>query len=191
MRKMKTKCEIGYSMIEVLVSIFLLSVGVLGAMSMQLAATRTTQQSAYQTMALQLAGDVADTVRAYAGDQEHAQAVGGRFELDYMSIQGAAVVFGAACYFNQCGVSEFVDAEIGEWKMRMATSFPAARLRICRDASPWDDAAQAYKWDCGGKGSEVPLVIKLGWQARNPDGSLVRSGDGSFPPSVVLPVAAI
>lgn len=178
-------------MVEVMVAIFLLSVGVLGAVGIQIAATRTTQQSAYQTMALQLAADVADTVRAYTTEEAHAQAFGTMLELDHVSTPGAPAASSVTCYFNQCGLSEFADAEIDEWKMRLATSFPAARLRICRDASPWNTEGQAYKWDCNGEDGNAPLVVKIGWQAKIPDGSPVKNGESSFPPIVVLPVAAI
>lgn len=192
MKRKQGKRQSGYSMVEVLVSILVLAVGVLGAAGMQLAATRTTQQSSYQTMALQLAADIADAVRAYTQDEQLAAALSQSFDLDYTSTPGAPPQSAASCYFNACGTDAFADAQIQEWKARLATSFPKARLRICRDANPWNEAGEAFKWDCGGDAaSGAPLVIKLGWQAKNPDGSLVKEEDGGFPPSVVLPVSAV
>ncbi|HYD59226.1 MAG TPA: type IV pilus modification protein PilV [Noviherbaspirillum sp.] len=186
---MERKSESGYSMVEVLVSILVLSAGVLGAAGALLAATRTTQQSSYQTLALQLAAEVADSVRAYASDEQHAEALGQLLDLDYTSNPGSPPQAAASCHFMICGAEEFANAEVQEWKARLATSFPVARLRICRDANPWNDAGHAYKWDCGGGGNGAPLVIKLGWQAKNPDGSQVKDGESGFAPSVVLPVA--
>jgi type IV pilus assembly protein PilV len=189
---MKRKLESGYSIVEVLISILVLSVGVLGAAGMQLAATRTTQQSSYQTTALQLAAEVADAVRAYNTDAQHSVTLGQILEIDYTSTPGSPPDSAAHCYFNPCEAGEFANAQIQEWKARLSTAFPAARLRICRDANPWSDAGHAYKWDCSGEsGSGAPLVIKLGWQGKNPDGSLSKDGDGGFPPSVVFPVAAV
>src|SRR5690606_15894095 len=56
--------ENGFSLIEVLVAVFVLAVGVIGAAGMQLAALRTTQQSSFQTRALHLAAEMADYMRA-------------------------------------------------------------------------------------------------------------------------------
>ncbi len=179
-------------MVEVLISIVVLSVAVLGAAGMLLAATRTTQQSSYQTSAMHLAADIADTVRAYAADDQHSATLGQMLDLDYTSNPGALPQAAASCHFMTCNRDEFANAEIQEWKTRLATSFPVARLRICRDSSPWNDVGQAYQWDCGSNAKiGAPLVIKLGWRTKNPDGSLVNEGDSGFPPSVVLPVAAV
>ena len=180
--------EKGYSMTEVLLSILLLSTSMLGTVAVQVVATRTTQQSTYQTMALQLAADIADTVQAAASAGTHAEEAGLMFDLDYTSIPGSLPAFTVMCHSAECEPSEFAAHEIGEWKMRLAATFPAARLRICRDADPSGEAGQAYKWDCSG-GGDAPLVIKLGWKVKNPDGSYPRDGD-NFPPSVVVPVAA-
>lgn len=177
-------------MVEVLVSIVLLSIGVLGAAGLQLAAIRATQQSAYQTIAFQLASDIADTLHAFAADEVPLPEAASMLDLDYTSVPGAPNAASGTCYFTSCGLSELANSEISEWKMRLATSFPTARLRICRDTNPWNEAGQVYKWDCDGEGAEAPLVIKLGWKVKNPDGSYVKGGEDGFPPSVVVPVAA-
>lgn len=178
-------------MVEVLVSILVLSAGVLGAAGGQLAAIRTTQQASYQTTAIQLAADIADAVHAHAMGGTHAESLGRMLDLDYTSIPDMEPEPGGICYFNECDPGQFTESEVNEWKMRLATSFPSARLRICRDANPWNEAGQAYKWDCSGTvESGAPLVIKLGWLTKNPDGTLVKDGQGRFPPAVVLPVVA-
>lgn len=188
---MKTKLsrDAGYSMTEVLVSILLLSSGVLGTAGLQAAATRTTQQSSYQTTALQLAADVADAVRAMAADERYAHLAAAVFDVDYTSSPDERFTPGASCHFVTCTPAEFADAELGEWKTRLAANFPSARLRICRDDKPWDDDGHGYKWDCSGSG-RGGLVVKVGWKVKSPDGSYADEGD-SFPPSVILPVAPV
>lgn len=180
----------GFSMTEVLVAILLLSSGVIGTIGLQAAATRTTQQTAYQTIALQLAADIADTVGVMASDERHVHAVETLFDLDYTSMPGIPPASEGSCHFVTCGTREFAAFEINEWKVRLAEAFPAARLRVCRDGNPWDEAAQAYKWDCASEAGDAPFVVKVGWKVKNPDGSYVKDGD-SFPPSVVLPVASV
>jgi type IV pilus assembly protein PilV len=66
---------------------------------------------------------------------------------------------------------------------------PPARVVVCRDATPWDAGKGAYKWTCDTTSSGAALVIKIGWQAKNPDGSLIRDTNRQFPPSLALSVA--
>lgn len=188
--KVKLKHQAGFSMTEVLVSILLLSSGVIGMMGLQVAATRTTQQSSYQTMALLLAADIADTVGAMASDERHAHVVEPLLDLDYTSMAGTPPTSESSCHFSTCGTSEFAAFEINEWKTRLAANFPTARLRVCRDGNPWNEAAQTYKWDCSADTADAPFVVKVGWKVKNPDGSYAKE-DGDFPPSVVIPVASV
>jgi type IV pilus assembly protein PilV len=186
----KLKRQTGISMTEVLVSILLLSSGVIGLMGLQMASTRTTQQSAYQTTALLLAAEIADTVGSMMSDEAHSHAAWALFDIDYTSIPGTPPVSHSSCYFATCGTSEFAASEVNEWKARLAANFPTARLRICRDGNPWNEAAQAYKWDCSTESADAPFVVKVGWKIKNPDGSYAKDESG-FPPSVVIPVASV
>lgn len=184
------KRQAGLSMTEALVSILLLSSGVIGTMGLQMASTRTTQQSAYQTTALMLAADIADTIGVMVSNERHAYAVEALFDLDYTSMPGITPVTQSSCHFSLCATEEFAAFEINEWKVRLAANFPAARLRVCRDENPWNETAQAYKWDCNVESGDAPFVVKVGWKVKNPDGSYVQDGS-NFPPSIVIPVASI
>ncbi|HEX7636637.1 MAG TPA: type IV pilus modification protein PilV [Noviherbaspirillum sp.] len=175
----------GFSLIEVLVSLLVLAIGVIGAAGMQLAAARTAQQSAFQTFALQLAAEMADAMRAGGGQLESMWA------MDYSSANdGEPVTPARFCYADSCNAQEFAEFQLYEWKKRVKTGLPAGRVLVCRDATPWDSVRRSLSWSCeGGAGEEAPLVVKLGWQAKNPDGSLVKDAGNSFPPNVVLTVA--
>lgn len=175
----------GFSLIEVLVSLLVLAIGVIGAAGMQLAAARTAQQSAFQTFALQLASEMADAMRAGGGQLES------MWPMDYSSANdGEPVTPARFCYVDSCNAQEFVKFQLYEWKKRVKTGLPAGRVLVCHDATPWDSARRSLSWSCeGGAGEDAPLVVKLGWQAKNPDGSLVKDAGSSFPPNVVLTVA--
>lgn len=187
---MNLKHQAGFSMTEVLVSILLLSTGIVGVIGLQLASTRTTQQSSYQTMALLLAADIADTVGTMMSDERHAHVMEPLFDMDYTSMHGASPAPKGACHFSDCATAEFAAFEINEWKEALAANFPTARLRICRDGNPWNEAAHAYRWDCSSGAGDAPFVVKVGWQVKNPDGSYSADSD-TFPPSVVIPVSSI
>lgn len=182
----------GFSLVEVLVSILILAIGVIGAAGMQLAATRTTQQSALQTVALQLASEMSDKIRA------NGAAIRGRLENPFLSVdynsatQGEPVAPAKLCFGIDCSDRDLAAFDVYEWERRVKSELPGGRVRICRDISPWDRGTRSLTWDCspGDANGTAPLVIKLGWQGKNPDGSLVRSGGAEFPPSVAVTVIA-
>ena len=124
----------GFTLIEVLVALCLLSMAALSIVGLQWRSLDATHQSALHGMALQLAADLADELRA--------------------------------------GVTPDISAALAR-----ATLLPGRRAVICRDPSPWDDAAGAYRWDCGG--APGPLVVKVGW----------LEGGASAAPQVLVVVA--
>lgn len=186
MHPMTIRNKNGFSLVEVMVSMFILAIGVIGASGMQLAALRTTHQSALQTRALQLAADMADVIRTNVTGHNSKPFP----KIDYRaSNESEPEAPAQLCYANPCDAEEFVDFEIYEWKQRIKSALPDGRVQICYDSRPWDNAEKALTWEChAGPGNDAPLVIKLGWQRKNPDGSLVKESDNGFPPSVALAV---
>lgn len=181
----------GFSLVEVLISMIVLSIGVIGAVGMQLSALRTIQQSAFQTRASQLAADMADAIRA---SMSRAGAAGNASRFPLLDFKASKEVEPSPpanlCYVNVCDAQAYVDFEIYEWKKRIQSDLPGGRVMICYDAHPWEEATKSLKWSCnGGPGSDAPLVIKLGWQLKNPDGSLVKGTEDGYPPSLALAVA--
>jgi type IV pilus assembly protein PilV len=65
--------ERGFSLIEVLVSIVVLSGGLLGVAALQVTGLRVGQSSFYRAQAAQLATDMADRLRANAGEARTCQ----------------------------------------------------------------------------------------------------------------------
>lgn len=180
----------GFSLIEVLVSVLILAAGIVGTAGMQLSATRTAQQSAFHTHALHLATEMADTIRAF---QPHAQDTAGTnpfVGIEYKSAtDNAAEPPAKLCYLDDCNAQELAEFEIYDWKSRLKTMLPQGRLLVCLDASPQGDDAKSMSWDCdGGTKGTAPVVIKLGWQAKNPDGSLIRGAERAFPPTAMLAI---
>lgn len=54
----------GFSLIEVLIAVIILSIGLLGLASLQLAGTKNNQDAYYRSQATMLANDIADRMRA-------------------------------------------------------------------------------------------------------------------------------
>ncbi len=184
----------GFSLIEVLVAISILTLGVIGTAGLQLAALRTARQSAFHAFALQLATEMADTMRADHGRARQTGGVTGGVDpyvgMDYRSAEGEPARPAKLCYASACDAQELAAFEIYEWKKRIRAALPGGRVKVCRDASPWDASKKTLSWNCeGAMDDSAPVVVKFGWQSKNPDGSLIRDANGSFPPAVALAVA--
>jgi type IV pilus assembly protein PilV len=181
----------GFTLIEVLIAVFVLTLGVIGAAGMQLTALRTTQQSGLQTSALELAAEMADKMRANSRQMKGPDSPYVNLNFQSADEPGSAAP-GASCYgaSANCSAEDLAAFDIYDWKRRVRASLPGGRAMICRDAAPWGAGAGALTWNCGSDAGNGPLVIKLGWQAKNPDGSLIRDGAGQFPPAVALLVEA-
>lgn len=64
---MKTNRQSGFSMIEVLVTMVILAIGLLGVAGLQIASVRNTQVAAQRSIATQQAYDIAERMRANLG----------------------------------------------------------------------------------------------------------------------------
>ena len=177
----------GSSLVEVLVSLLLLALGLLGASILQLSTLRARHESALLSAGVQLAAGIAERMRANSVLM-HGPDVGNSYlNVAYAAADGADAGGGAPDCFGAaaCSAAELAQFDIAEWKQQLQSVLPGARLRICRDAPAWDAAAQGLPWACsGGKGA--PIVIKLGWRARLPDGSPAVNAVGESLPRLAF-----
>nr|WP_242489955.1 type IV pilus modification protein PilV [Noviherbaspirillum cavernae] len=176
-------------MIEVLVSVFVLALGVIGAAGMQLVSLRTTQQSAFQTAALQLASEMADKMRANANQMGLPDDQNPFLALNYKSATDAAPEAPAKlCFSATCSASELASADIYDLQRRVKELLPSGRVTICRDTQPWDESINGLAWDCTAGAGNGSVVIKMGWQEKAADGKLIKNENDLFPPAVALTV---
>lgn len=168
----------GFTMVEVLVAVLLLAVGLVGALAMQAHAMRTRQESALQTEALQAAATLADRIRANAA--QSSAYLG--FEFDSAAGAGASDS-PAACTSAPCDPVSIAQLELHEFHQHLVAALPLARAVICRDSAAGPDGQ--LQWPCTGA-ADAPVVIKIGWRSRRPDGS---SASFSTAPGIALPVA--
>lgn len=160
----------GFSLVEVLVSIVVLSVGLLGMLGMLLAAVRTGNETATFTAALNLSRELSEKARMNKGIAARNGAANAYLVEDWRegaapdaasaaSARGACVASGAAC-----STADLAAWDMSEWKRRIAKALPDARLSVCFDEAPWNEAAGEYTWACSKTGRT--LVVKLGWTPR-------------------------
>ena len=168
----------GFTMVEVLVAVLLLAVGLVGALAMQAHAMRTRHESALQTEALQAAATLADHIRANVA--QSSAYLG--FEFDANSA-GDAPDAAAACTVAPCNPAAIAQQELSEFRQHLASALPLARAVICRDAA--NAPGGQLQWPCS-DAADAPIVIKIGWRSRRPDGA--TAGFTSVP-EIALPIA--
>jgi type IV pilus assembly protein PilV len=191
---MKPK-QSGFTMIEVLTSLFVLAVGIVGAAAMQLTALRTAQQSAFQTAAVQLATEAADKMRTSIRFGMKTGFVNPFLDLVFASATDAVPAPEISCFASDCSNDDLARFELYEWKNRVKNVLPGGRVRICRDTAPWNNVAASLTWACtlspdGAAGT--PVVIKIGWDGKEPNryGSVKSQSEKNSPPAVAITLAS-
>lgn len=188
---MMTSGEHGFSMIEVLISVFVLTAGVIGAADMQLTALRTAQQSALQTRALYLASDMADMMRTNVAQMQLDDSANPYLLVDYQASGTSHHLSDYSCYDAgaHCDAEQLARFDIAHLLQQLDSDFPGGRVRICRDALPWNAVTRHFAWECtttASSAASAPVVIKVGWQEKDRAGSVL---DDAAAPGMVLTVA--
>nr|WP_267869705.1 type IV pilus modification protein PilV [Massilia agrisoli] len=173
----------GFTLIEVLMAVFVLAVGVMGAVAAQTVALRTRQESALMSHGVQLASSFADRMRANTVQMRVPDGANPYLQIDYdAASDGAPAVPSLPCHGGaDCDTAAMAAFDIYELRRELHAAFPAPRVTVCRDAVMWSEASDSLAWDCTGAASD-PVVIKLGWRLR-------PAGDGERAASV--PIVAI
>ena len=180
----------GFYLVEVLVSVFVVSIGVLGAAGLQLTAMQTSQQSGHQTFALQLAVDMANQIRAYSRSTKLNDEQNPYLSMNYKSgTQMTASDVQCLSVKENCNSLELANFAKNGWQKKVKENLPEGRVLVCRDAEPWDNNASQYKWDCNSApNGNSPIVIKLGWREKKSNQSVPNANDKNYPPLIALVV---
>ncbi len=106
----------GFTLIEVMVAVFVLAVGILGMAGMQAVSVRESQNSIFRSQADILAADMADRLRANRADAADPLSV--NYESD-----GTAVV-SEACQGTtaSCDEVQMASYDIAQWQTQIANS---------------------------------------------------------------------
>ena len=160
------KSNQGITLIEVLVSIVILSTGVLGTVKLQITSIQATQQANYLNLATGLATEMSDKMMGNVALSDHPGDGNPYLGVDFRSEQTQGIPT-ASCYRHPCTADQLAAADIAEWLQKMHAALPEVRAVICRDDAPWDAAARRFTWDCHGGNDQAGIVIKLGWADKN------------------------
>lgn len=177
----------GFSLLEVLVSIIVLTVGLLGASGMLLAAMRTTSESGNFSSAINLARELSEKTRTNKAISIKTVAADNAYLMDWKSsdatIPGTSTA-GTTCISADCTNVQLASWDVNNWVQRVKDTLPGSRVVVCFDSDPWNASTSAYTWTCDTAGRN--LVVKLSWTPRQTNSALNDVDAATRPPRVVV-----
>lgn len=125
-------------MVEILVTIVVIAIGLLGLAGLQATSLRNTESSYQRSQAATLAYDMLDRMRANTG---------GVTNGDYNSITSAPTSSYTDCTANNCDVDEMATFNNGDWQAKIAAVLPSGSGSVSGSGSgsvftitiTWDD----------------------------------------------------
>jgi len=153
----------GFTLVEVLVALFVVALGVAGAAAVQAVAVRAAGEAARLADAMRLADSLAQRMRANPAAMALPDAANPYLQFD---VQASALPAApASCYGSaDCGPAELAAFDLFETAAQLAGRFPGGRMRVCRDAQT-PGATGLLAWDCTDTPG-APVTVKLGWHDR-------------------------
>ena len=151
----------GFSLIEVLVALLVLSFGLLGMVGLQAMALQNNREARLQSVAVDLARELAEMMR---GNKNVALLnTANPYIGDFSSPLAPATVSDCLSVGSSCASAMLVaNAEMTDWLTRVDENLPGARVKICSDTAPYNDDGLP-RWDCAAGATNDLLVIKIGW----------------------------
>lgn len=181
----------GFTLIEVLVTLLVLSIGLFGMLAVIVNSLKMNSSSVYRTIAAQQATALAETLRAnptavgstfvpvagvtpYAFSSIAISAITPTTTLSCLQAAGCA---GAAPLPR----NEFILTSMDMWQKQLAAVLPSGTGTVCRDSTPNDGTSA--NWLCDGA-ANAPYVIKVCWNesriAASNSASAVTGTGGTF-----------
>lgn len=148
----------GFSLVEVLVALFVAALGVAGACALQTLALRSQQEAARLADGVRLVSMLAERMRANPPAMSRPDSGNPYSQFDYDAGAGAGEAAAAQCFGDgDCDAARLAEFDLAEVARMLAERFPGGRIRVCRDAG------DASAWACSAEPG-APLVAKLGWR---------------------------
>ncbi len=147
-RRQRRQQEQGFSMIEVLVTLLIISLALLGTAGLQAYSMRLNQGGQYRSLAVFLAADLAERMEA-----NRPSAAAGGYVLS--STTGAAFLAGGnavstACVTGACTGAALASDDLSQWQNAVATTLPQSSWSVEQTVN----------------GAQSTYTITIGWVDR-------------------------
>ncbi|MGE0310382.1 MAG: type IV pilus modification protein PilV [Lautropia sp.] len=156
----------GFTLLEVLVAIVIVSIGMLGVAAMQLSTLKTADGSKYRSVALNLAADMADRMRANLTGSLGATSVGNGYNRPRAAYGDPSYTTpNAACRSLGCQPDEMAVDDLSTWQARISENLPGGIGIVCIDSGTTGSAPSfdgtTITSNCDGLGSM--FAVKILW----------------------------
>jgi type IV pilus assembly protein PilV len=146
----------GFSLLEVLVTLTITAIALLGAAGLQLRALQTGQSSQARSQAVLLAADLAERIEA-----NRSEAIKGGYQFT----KGDTLATGTDCSTAYCSSLDLRKYDINQWNAQIPLLLP-----------------QATSWSVAGSASNpITYTIIINWMDRSPNatvgGDVTSSGE--------------
>ena len=163
----------GFSLVEVLISIVILSFAMLGAAGLQVSSLQATREARLQSTGVRHGQELAELMRSNKNTAVILTAANNLYMYDSTSdtltSPGCGYPGLAACSTAGDLIAGVTSAAVAqrdmyEWTERVKKDLPGARIKVCQDSAPYDSSGLP-RWACDGAGGT--LVLKIGWIRHN------------------------
>lgn len=177
----------GFSLLEVLIAIIILSIGMLGAVGMQATAMQSNKEARNQAIATTFARELAEKMRGNHTVAIKTAAADNPYLFD-STLGGAALAPPTVnCFTVGCPiVKDAATWDVTDWQGRVQAALPTPRVKVCFDKDPFDSAGKP-RWACSDDGDIA--LLKMSWTRNNTAGTLEFAGSTGAP-VVVVPLTA-
>jgi type IV pilus assembly protein PilV len=182
----------GFTLLEVLVSIVILSIGLLGSAGMLLQAMQSNKVAREQSTAARLGRELGDLMRA--NKDVAIAATSGANPYLVSNFTGTLPTTTVECYTTNCTTSlQVAHWNIRDWLTRVKAELPGARAVVCFDSTPYVTSGSNEgipQWACSNSGGTA--VVKLGWATISSNSGTGADGglDQATRPLIIYPVIA-
>jgi type IV pilus assembly protein PilV len=146
---MKIKSNSGFTLIEVLVSVVILGVGLLGLAALQTTNLSNNQSAYFRSMATQFAYDISDRMR------------GNRVGVNAGNYNNGAAA-NNNCIANNCTAAQMAAADLFQWNTALQ-QLPAGVGIVCLDATPGDGTAVGLPGSAACSNTGNIYAVKIWW----------------------------
>ena len=192
LRTRSARAQHGFTLVEILVAIVVLSFGVLGVVGMQAAALQSNRSARNQSTAVALGRELADLMRGNKDVALATSSASNPYLIDNYPTAASAPTITTNCFTSACAstlaVAQF---DMNQWLARVSAALPQARVVVCFDDNPYVTSTGLPQWACTSAANQT-LVVKIGWtqQALAASAAPVQAAASGSQPSVVLPLIA-
>lgn len=180
--------EAGFSILEVLIAIIILSFGVLGAVGMQVAAMQANKEARNQATATTFARELAERMRGNHTIAIKTATADNPYLFDVTLASTTTIATPSVnCFTTGCPiVKDAATWDVAEWQDRVKDALPTPRVKVCYDQDPFDSAGKP-RWNCTDNGDIA--VLKMSWTRSNTAGTLEFASSSGLP-VIVVPLTA-